>query len=59
MAWFTQLGSESGPTGPQLAGSKVPNVGVVEATEIASLLQSVLPFESRHKPTFLMGTLCD
>lgn len=43
MAWFTQLGLESGTTSLQPVGSEVLNMVVVEGTEIASLLQSVLP----------------
>ena len=54
MAWFTQLGLESGTTGLEFVGSKVPNMAVVNGTDISSLLQRGLPFESRCKPSFLM-----
>lgn len=54
MAWFTQLDLESRTIGLQFVGSKVPNMVVVKCTELSSLLQRVLPFESRCKTSFLM-----
>lgn len=53
MAWFTQLGLESGTTGLQFVGSKVPNVVVVGSSEIFPAAEG-LTFEFRCRPGFLM-----